>query len=458
MTATFWILATALVALALALLLWPLLRRRVSGVTASRRALNTAVYRDQIADLDRDRASGALSEGDFAQAHEELQRRLLEDVLVADAPAPPHHPRAVRTSLLLLIAVPMLATLLYGWLGNPAGLQPQTATRHAARQNDSGDGGGAGMMAAGGGEAAGGSAAAANAGAGDLAQLAAGLAAKLEKKPDPQGFAMLGRTYKALGRYDDAEKAFKRAGSIMDTDPTLILEQAELGAIRNGGRLEGKPLAAIQKVLKMQPDNPQALLLAGSAAYFNRDFANAVSYWERLRKQVKPGSEDFQALTSSIDKARSQMSGGGSSMAAALGPVLADPSAGSTPSPATPAAAAPSGAGATLSGRIEIAAAYRAKASPGDTVFIFARAAQGPRMPLAIKRVHVSDLPTDFTLDDSMAMSPEFKLSNFAEVNVGARISKTGNAMPQPGDLRGTAGPFKPGAKAIKLTIDDVVP
>jgi cytochrome c-type biogenesis protein CcmH len=455
MTATFWILAMALVALALLLLLWPLLRRRAAGATASRKALNTAVYRDQIAELDRDRASGALSEGDFAQAREELQRRLLEDVVIADPPAVPHHPRAVRTSLLLLIVVPMLATLLYGWLGNPAGLQPQTTTRPVAHQGDGGGGDGGGMMAAAGGGDGGGNAAAAN-GAGDLAKLAAGLAAKLEKKPDPQGFAMLGRTYKALGRYDEADQAFKRAGSIMDTDPTLILEQAELGAIRNGGRLEGKPLAAIQKVLKMQPDNPQALLLAGSAAYFHRDFANAVAYWERLRKQVKPGSEDFQALTSSIDKARSQMTGGGSSMASALGPVLADSSAPAAGSP--PASAAPSGAGATLSGHLDIAPAFKSKAAPGDTVFIFARATQGPRMPLAIKRVHVSDLPVDFTLDDSMAMSPELRLSNFGEVNVGARVSKSGNAMPQPGDLRGTAGPFKPGAKAIKLVIDDVVP
>jgi cytochrome c-type biogenesis protein CcmH len=455
MTVLFWALAAALVALALLLLLWPLLRRRVAG-SASRRELNTAVYRDQIADIGRDRASGALAETDFNQAHEELQRRLLEDVVAADPPAPSHHPRAVRTALLLLIAVPMLATLLYGWLGNPAGLLPQTQTRPTAHDADRGgeSGGGGDMMTAGGGAPAGGNAG----GAGDLAKLADGLAAKLEKKPDPQGFAMLGRTYKAIGRYDDAEKAFNRAGSIMDTDPTLILEQAELGAIRNGGRLDGKPMAAIQKVLKMQPNNPQALLLAGSAAYFRRDFSNAVGYWERLLQQIKPGSEDYQALTSSIAKARSQISGGGgSSMAAALGPVLADSNIPGGGGQSAPVAAAVGG-GASVSGRLELAAGFKDKAAPGDTVFIFARAAQGPRMPLAIKRAHVSDLPMDFTLDDSMAMSPELKLSNFGDINVGARISKTGNAMPQSGDLRGTAGPVKPGAKGIKLTIDDVVP
>jgi len=459
MTVVFWAIAAALVALALAVLLWPLLRRRAATAATSRKALNTAVYRDQLAELERDRASGALSEADAAQAREELQRRLLEDVTAPDEAPPPQPPRALRTALVLLVAVPMLATLLYGLLGNPNGLQTEvpdqaTAQSPGAGEMAAGSGGGSrGDMSVDGGAAPGGNA---KGGAGDLAQLAAGLAAKLEKKPDPQGFAMLGRTYKALGRYEEAEKAFKRAGPIMDSDPTLILEQAELDAIRNGGRLEGKPVAAIQKVLKMQPDNPQALLLAGSAAYFHRDFANAVAYWEKLLQHVQPGSEDYQALSGSIAKARSQMTGGSPSMAAALGPVLADGGApgASAPAPAAPAAAS----GAPISGRLDIASAVKGRAAPGDTVFVFARAVQGPRMPLAVMRVHVSDLPMDFKLDDSMAMSPELKLSNFGEVNVEARVSKSGNAMPQSGDLRGGAGPLKPGAKGVKLTIDSVVP
>jgi cytochrome c-type biogenesis protein CcmH len=307
--------------------------------------------------------------------------------------------------------------------------------------------------------------------AGDLSKLADGLAAKLEKNPDnPPGWAMLGRTYKAVGRYDEAEKAFKRAGSIMDTDPTLILEQAELIAIRAGGKLDGKPMELIDKALKLDPNHPQGLLLAGSAAYFRHDYGTAVGYWEKMLKQLQPGSEDAKALTASIDKARSQMGAGqssGGSVAAALAPVLAEPSASSakpaaTPAtgPATgPAAKAPASAsGASISGRVELAAALKAKASPGDSLFIFARAMSGPRMPLAVLRAKVSDLPMDFRLDDSMAMAPGMNISAFPELRIEAKISKSGDAMVKSGDLTGSIGPVKTGANNVKVTIDQTTP
>lgn len=459
-SSVFWIVAAALVAAVLGALLWPLLRKRSYG-TASRKALNAAVYRDQIAELDRDRASGALSEADYTPAREELQRRLLEDSAVPDEPEGlSTSRRAMATAIGLLIAVPLTATLLYGKLGNPLGLLADGIQSSAsAPQQQSGGGSTAGNQ--GGGAAGGGG------NAGDLSKLADGLAAKLEKNPDnPPGWAMLGRTYKAVGRYDEADKAFKRAGAIMDTDPTLLLEQAELIAIRAGGKLDGKPMDLIDKALKLEPNHPQGLLLAGSAAYFRHDYATAVGYWERMLKQVQPGSEDAKALTASIDKAKSQMgtaSGSGGMAASALAPVLAEsgaaaplvkPSA-SAPGPAPKAVA---GGGAAISGRVDLAQALKSKAAPGDSLFIFARAMQGPRMPLAVLRAKVSDLPLDFKLDDSMAMAPGMNLSAFPEVRIEAKISKTGDAMVKSGDLTGSIGPVKAGAKDVKLTIDQATP
>jgi cytochrome c-type biogenesis protein CcmH len=461
----FWIIAGALVAAVLGVLLWPLLRRRHAGM-ASRKALNAAVYRDQIAELDRDRASGSLSETDYVPAREELQRRLLEDSSMPDEPESlSNSRRATSTAIALLITVPLVATLLYGKLGNPLGLLAENQLQASSSSPSSQSGGGMGGNQAGSQAANQSSGSAGGGNAGDLSKLADGLAAKLEKNPDnPGGWAMLGRTYKAVGRYDEAEKAFKRAGAIMDTDPTLILEQAELIAIRAGGKLDGKPMELIDKALKLDPNHPQGLLLAGSAAYFRHDFATAIGYWEKMLKQLQPGSEDAKALTASIDKARAQMGAGqssGGAVAAALAPVLAESSAASAKpaaNPATGTAAKPAASGAPISGRVELAAALKAKASPGDSLFIFARAMSGPRMPLAVLRAKVADLPMDFKLDDSMAMAPGMNISAFPEVRIEAKISKGNDVMPKPGDLTGVIGPVKNGTTNVKLIIDQTTP
>ncbi len=459
----FWITAGALVAAVLGMLLWPLLRQRRPGA-GSRKALNAAVYRDQIAELERDRASGALSESDLVQAREELQRRLLEDAELPDAPpASPPARSAMATAIALLIAVPLAATLLYGKLGNPLGLLAENQLQAASSSSSAGQaqsaggnmGGNQSAAPAGGGGNSGGN-------AGDLSKLADGLAAKLEKNPDnPGGWAMLGRTYKAVGRYDEAEKAFKRAGAIMETDPTLILEQAELIAIRAGGKLDGKPMELIEKALKLDPNHPQGLLLAGSAAYFRHDYAAAIGYWEKMLKQLQPGSEDAKALTASIDKARSQIGAGKAgdgSVAAALAPVLAESSASPAKPAAGPEAKAVAAPGATISGKVDLASALKAKAAQGDSLFIFARAMQGPRMPLAVLRAKVSDLPMDFKLDDSMAMAPGMNISAFPEVRIEAKISKSGDAIVKSGDLTGSVGPVKLGATGVKVTIDQTTP
>jgi cytochrome c-type biogenesis protein CcmH len=409
----FWIAAGLLTALVVVILCWPLLRQRHSAST-SRKAINTAIYRDQMAELDRDLASGAVARDDHATAREELERRVLEDVADDNAAVVTAPRRLPLTGLALGVALPAAALALYFSLGNPAALDP-SAQKSAAPT------------------------------AAEVEKMVATLAEKLEKNPENlQGWVMLGRSYKVMGRFDEAARAFEKAGSAMESEPELMLEVAELSAEQNQGKVEGKGLKLLKQVLKDQPDNPQALVLAGTDAYFRQNYPDAARYWERVLAQVPPDSEDARNLTAGLEKIRSMMG---------------QPAA--KPAPKAETAVKPeakANAGATsVSGRVSLAPALQAKAGPDDTVYIFARHANGPRMPLAVLRVKVSDLPKDFSLDDSMAMSPDLKISSASELRIEARVSKTGDAISKPGDLSGEISPVKPGAQKLQLVIDKVV-
>jgi cytochrome c-type biogenesis protein CcmH len=409
----FWIAAGLLTALVVVILCWPLLRQRHSAST-SRKAINTAIYRDQMAELDRDLASGAVARDDHATAREELERRVLEDVADDNAAVVAAPRRLPLTALALGVALPAAALALYFSLGNPAALDP-SAQKSAAPT------------------------------AAEVEKMVATLAEKLEKNPENlQGWVMLGRSYKVMGRFDEAARAFEKAGSAMESEPELMLEVAELSAEQNQGKVEGKGLKLLKQVLKDQPDNPQALVLAGTDAYFRQNYPDAARYWERVLAQVPPDSEDARNLTAGLEKIRSMMG---------------QPAA--KPAPKAETAVKPeakANAGATsVSGRVSLAPALQAKAGPDDTVYIFARHANGPRMPLAVLRVKVSDLPKDFSLDDSMAMSPDLKISSASELRIEARVSKTGDAISKPGDLSGEISPVKPGAQKLQLVIDKVV-
>jgi cytochrome c-type biogenesis protein CcmH len=408
-----FLIAAALLLLAsLALLTRPWWRRgRADG--ASRRALNTTIYRDQLVELERDRNAGQLGDADYQEARGEIQRRLLDDATDADVPMtiPGHRWRAL---IAMLVAFPLLAGGLYTWLGTPAALD-QMARRDFTRQ--------------------------------DVENMVAGLAAKLEKDPqNVKGWIMLARSYKAMRRYDEAERAFEKIISLVPQDPQLLADYADLLATKAGGNLAGRPEQLVAKALALDPNNLQTLWLAGTAAYNRRDFATAVEHWQHGLRQLPPESEDAQTLDKIIAEAKQQMGGGtsGTSMAGA-----------GKASAAMGAAAAASTSG--VSGRVELAAALKAQAAPSDLVFILARADGGSPMPLAVKRVHVADLPLDFTLDDRDAVMPQQVLSSAKSVRIEARIAKGGDAKSRPGDLSGAVGPVKPGVKGLRITIDTVV-
>ncbi len=264
------------------------------------------------------------------------------------------------------------------------------------------------------------------------------LADRLKQQPDDvQGWTMLGRSYAVLGRHPEAVPAFKQALALKPDDPNLLTDYADAIAVVNGRNLEGEPSKLIARALEIDPNNLKALSLAGTAAYLRKDFAGALRHWDKLA-QVAPDSDWVRQIQRGIDEARRQS---GVSAPAAL-----------AAAPGTAASAA-----ASISGTVTLSKQLAGKASPGDTVFVFARAAEGSRVPLAILRKQVKDLPLTFTLDDSMAMSPAAKLSGSPRVIVGARVSKSGGALAQPGDLQGLSAPVDVGSTGLTIEIGQVV-
>ena len=262
------------------LLLWLPFRRRQHANEASadraRQQLNTAIYRDQLAELERDRTEGALSASDYRQAYDELQRRLLEDSgAAADhaAVAAPMTAAAKNPALLAVLGLglPLGAVLLYLALGNPAALNPPPP-----QQRFSAD---------------------------DIERMVGGLAAKLEQEPgNLQGWAMLARSYKAMGRMAEAVRAYERAGSLVDGNAELLVDYADTLAASTGS-FSDKARTLIDRALQLDPANPQALWLRGTAAYESKQYAKAIAYWEALLKLLPPDSEDANVLKANIAEA-----------------------------------------------------------------------------------------------------------------------------------------------------------
>lgn len=388
-------LAIILVLVALALLLRPLLAQASVASGVARDEVNLQVLRDQSRELENDLRIGVLSAEQYERAKAELERRVLDEAQAGGKPQS-RETRSFSTAIGVGVALPVLAALLYFQIGTPQGLnaKPDPVNEASSITRD------------------------------DFEQMTSKLAARLSKNPDDaEGWSMLGRAYRALDKLEDSATAWSRAAALMPQDATILADYAEALAISRQGQLAGEPTQLLTRALKIDPDNPKALALAGGAAFERGDYRKAILRWEQLLAKSTGDPEMVQALNTGIAEARARLSG-----------------------KATPAAA--------ISGTVTLSPALAKQARPDDSVFVFVRASKGPRMPLAITRVQVSKLPYDFRLDDSMAMVPEMKLSNYSEVIVAARVSRSGSAQPVAGDLEGASAVVKPGAAGIRVVID----
>lgn len=416
---TFYLAAATLVVVALALLLRPWWRAsRRTASADSLPALNTAIHRDRLGELERDRSDGTLSAVDLVEAREELQRQLLDDTAATEVVVSEGFSR--RSGIAIAVLLPLAAVALYALLGSPAAVLPAAVQTQRA--------------------------------AADMEQLVVKLASKLEQNPDnPEGWAMLARSYKSLGRWDDAERAFARIGPGLNRSAELLAELAELLVQKNQG-FDPRSRDLIRQALRLEPGNMLALFMGGGEAFEGGRYAEAAALWERLLSQLEAGSEDARMVEASIAKAR-ERSGKGPKLSA--GETAKGTAKDATKGATKGAAAVPA---KSVSGRVELSPALKDKANPDDVVFIFARAVDGPRMPLAAQRARVADLPLDFMLDDSQAVMPSANISSAEQLRVEVRVSKTGKATPGKGDLTGKSAVVKPGAKGLRIVIDQVDP
>jgi cytochrome c-type biogenesis protein CcmH len=323
-----------------------------------------------------------------------------------------------RLTVLLALAVVLLAGVLYATFGTPAALR-EAAAPTAASSPAVGEAHAAAQIEA----------------------MVARLAERMKSQPDDaEGWAMLGRSYLVLGRAADAVQSLRKRLALQPTDALAMADLADALALQQGRRFDGEPEQLLRQALQADPKQPKALELAGTLAFDRGDFKTAVAHWTVAADGLaaaEPQSRALANLRAGIEEA--QRRGGLATTAPAAQPVQGS-------------------AGAQVSGRVELSAALKARVQPEDTVLIFARLVDGPRMPVAVIRRQARELPLDFVLDDSTAMNPGLKLSPSMQVVVGVRVSRSGQAAAQAGDVQGFSQPVPVGTKGLRIELNQVVP
>ncbi len=418
----FWILSAALLLVAIIFIVAPLWRKSASDNDVLRDAANLGILRDQSQELETDLRNGLLTQDAYEQGKSELQARLLEEVKTSEQPAkkPPRNPAKVL-AIVMAVLLPLFTVPVYMKLGNTRALLPLQEQSAAAA--------GDGILR--------------------TEEALQELASDLKDNPDnANGWYNLARSYIEMKRYEEGAKAYEELVKLVPDEAQLWANYADVYAMAHGRTLQSPEVAKmLEQALALDPNNVTALALSGSVGMEREDYVLALTNWQKLYGLLQPGSRDAQQFKVSIQRARDLLASqpGGKQKLAKL------------PFEEVPQQAAGNPA-AAITGKVALSKELAAKASPEDTVFILARAAQGPKMPLAVFRKQVKDLPMEFTLDDSMAMRPEMKLSGFDQVVVVARVSKSGTPMPQSGDLEGLTSAIKPGTKGLNIVIDKVIP
>jgi cytochrome c-type biogenesis protein CcmH len=426
MTVTFWSIVSAMTVFILGVLLRPLLTRPSTASVEQEKTLS--VYRQQFSELEQDRATGLLTEEQYRAARSELERRVLEETDATEVST--QSAGAVMNlrivALTLGMIIPAASGVLYWTLGNPAAMT-HPAAFSAASQGEAGE---EAQMAD------------------SLSALIEQLRKKLEQSPnDPVGWGLLARSYMAMERYADAVPIFEKATKLDPDNASLLADYADALGVHQGRKLEGRPETLIQKALKLDPHNGKARMLSGTIAYNRKDFARAAKEWEDAHTYLPPDDqESSEQLKASIAEAKRRLGGGPSMNMLVANPPMEEAK------PTKPAAR--SGASRAITGKVVLGPNLVGKGPLPDTLFVFAKDVAGPPMPVSIVRASSKDLPFTFRLDDSTSPMPSRKLSDIDTVVIVARLSKSGKAMAESGDLEGMSQPIKPGTENITVVID----
>lgn len=443
---SFWVVAGIFIVAALMFVLPTLLRSRsTKSELVEREAANLAIYRDQLAELGNDLQNDILSKEQYEKSKQELQKRMLQDVSASKntVSISTQKGRGIVTTAIFILAIPLAAVSLYMILGDTRGMLPQAQLASATQFHSQ-----------------------------DMAEMPPGhaeiksvvdnLVARLNENPDDlEGWVMLGRTYAIMGRFDEASMTYARLIEMVPDSAQLLSDYADVLAMTNNGSLIGKPAELINRALELDPDYPKALALAGTVEFEQEKYDQATLYWERLLSVIPADSQLANSVSESIAHAKSLASDGKDSDAPPM--QLAQNSNISTDLPAEKrrqpqSEKSDSSQSANITGTVTLSPSLASKVSSNDTLFVFARAETGPKMPLAILRLTAKDLPATFSLDDDMAMTPTMKMSSFPQVVIGARITKSGQAVPASGDLEGFSEPVKIGDSNVTVVIDQIIP
>lgn len=417
----FWIVAVVCVVIALAFVLPALLRARAGAGKAVRRDVNIAVYRDQMKEMEADRASGLLSEAQYQSAKLELEARLADDALTLEDAPEPGRVSSRKLGYTLGAVLPAAAFALYFWLGNPASMIAIAEAQSGTAQ----------------------SAMAGTADEHDFMSLIRKVEEKTQANPDDgEAWAMLAKSYAAMEQWPKALQAYERAIKLLPQDASVLSGYAEALAITNKLVLAGKPMELVRQALEIDPEDMKALELAGINAFREGNFAQASVYLKRMHSLLPPESPYAQDILAAQQEAERLAQSGV--------PGLTSP-------PPADDRAAPIAPGATIRGSVDIAPALKSRLAETDVLFLFARPGPGGP-PVAAIRASAGQLPLEFKLDDSTAMNPGNTLSQHRQVMLVARLSKSGNPMAQPGDLEGTVANVKVGATGVKIMIDRAHP
>lgn len=408
----FIVIAGLMMAVALVFVVFPLIGRKIRLSAISHDQSNVAIYRDQLKELENDLVNGTLDSNQFENARRELEKRALEEVdQSTDAPSSDGKPLGrLALTLSLLFAVGGISAYLL--LGTPSaidqiGAQSGQGSHDLSPQR--------------------------------ISEMIARIKSRLKENPDDvEGWIMLAKTSQAIGQYPEAVLAYREVIRRTPPDAQLLADFADTLAVANGRTLTGEPEQLIEKALTIDPANVKALALGGTVAFQKQNYTRAAQLWNRVLEQVPPDSEFAQRIKTSVSEA----------VARGAAPQVTGQSKKSLSSVT---------GSTTVSGKVSIAPGVSRLVSPEDTVFIYARAANGPKMPLAVMRVFAKELPTSFQLTEAMAMAPGTSIKDFQQIVVGARISKAGSAVPQAGDLESALATTTPGSSGLNLVISQAI-
>ena len=404
----FWIISAAMILAALALLAPTLLRHQKAEVDNTE-SLNVDIARERLAELTKEKEAGELSDEEFAQAKQDLEVALAQDLESTSKTGVKTIPTGGRSALLIsVVLVPLITIPVYFEIGSPQLIEGLPGASMAARHGETGQ-------------------------LPPVDELVEQLRLRMEAEPNnAEGWYLLGRTYMRLQKYAEAVKAYEHVLTLLPEEPAVLMSLADALAMYEGGRIGMRSIDLLEKALSIDPNSVTALWLLGNAAAERGDNPKAIELWKRAFPLVSEEPEAQAELAHRISQA------GGTpppiTAAPELPPIMA-PAAVAAPAPAAPSENADTDGGVAINVEVALSPELFDRVSDSDTVFVLARAEEGPPMPLAVARHSVGELPLAVTLTDAMAMMPAMKLSSFERVKVSATVSKSGQAGTQAGDM-----------------------